>query len=163
MVSPGSDEAFEKSLPASTAGSGEVAEVGEKPKRKYNKKPTTIDSESQSEVDPNMSDPRYARIVAGMSSLGGVEAIDIACKATGKPLDEKEKQKVDDTFYVLSKKTQFNPADSWIGLLIYCVILALQITLARTDIVERVKLLFLKAGEEVPQPEPQEPKDSIGE
>ena len=72
MVSPGSDENFEKSLPASTAGSGEVAEVGEKPKRKRRTKEEILASRGEvaPEVDPNMSDPRYARIVrCGSPSL----------------------------------------------------------------------------------------------
>lgn len=163
MVSPGTDEDFEKNLPTSTAQSENPETDPPRRKRRTKEEMAAARGEAGDKpIDPNMSDPRYAKIVAGMSSLGGKEAVAIACKATGKPLDAEEAQKVDDTFYVLAKKTQFNPADSWIGLLIYCVILALQITLARTDIIERVKLLFLKQGEELPKVEP-EPKDSIGE
>jgi hypothetical protein len=166
MVSPGTDEDFEKNLPLSTAQTETAAEPEKKTRKPYTKR---AKAEPETETDPLMSDPRYAAIVGEMSSMGGKEIVALACRASGKPMDAKEEKKVDDTFYVIARKGEFNPANSWISLLIYALVVALQLALARTDIVEKIKALFEHAGEQpaiagqVPVAGAPEPKDSIGE
>ena len=151
MLSPGSDEEFEKSLPDSTLG-GEPSPDGalNPPRRKRRTKEEMAAARaaegkapaSAPALDPLMSDPRYARIMAKMSGMGGEKIISLGFQAAGSPLKTEEKTDVDDCFYVISKRAGFNPGESWFALIIYMLAVILQLVIARTDLAAKITELL---------------------
>ena len=112
----GNREDLKNALPESTATapSLEVEKV-RKPRQKK-------------EVE-DVTDERYNRAVAGMTSLGGSRAIKTVFKSAAHvtkkdelKLDKEEEQLWDDFFYVVGKKSQFDPTRPWY-LVLYAVVL----------------------------------------
>lgn len=159
MIAPGNDDDFAKSLPESTQASASDVEA---PRRKRRSKEEMAAARggsqpTQPEVDPLMSDPRYAKIMSRMSGVGGKKIIGFGFKASGKPLSSDEETEIDDQFYIMAKKGGWNPAQSWVAIIIYFFFAVLGPMIAeRTELGDKLKELF--------RPLPQPPKkDETGE
>jgi hypothetical protein len=145
MVSPGSDEDFEKTLPTSTADS---IKEGSEPKRKRRTKEEMAAARGEvvspaPVVDPLMEDARYAAIMADMTSGGGKEIVSFGFRFSSKPLSVKEEKKIDDMFYVIAKRSKYNPAESWVAFGFYFVFAVLgPMIIERTGLVEMIKTYF---------------------
>jgi hypothetical protein len=141
MISPGDDKSFESSLPLSTA-----SQPGEEEPRRKRRTKAEMDAsrgkQAPASADPLMEDERYARIVGEMTGLGGKEILSIGFSASGKPLEKSEEKKLDDVFYVMARKGGFNPAQSWIALVIYFLAVLAQLIVARTDLGEKIAEFF---------------------
>jgi hypothetical protein len=156
MVSPGSDEEFEKTLPTSTAAPVGDAPLGEqKRKRRTKEEMAAARGETVAPapvVDPLMQDERYARIMADMTSGGGKEIVSFGFRFSNKPLTTKEENKLDDMFYVIAKRSKYNPAESWFAFALYFLLAVLgPMIIERTGIVAKIKALF---EQEKIQPKP---------
>ena len=111
MFGGGSADEFRQSLPESTAAGTPT----ETPKRTYKKRATV-----ETPADPDMQDPLFREAIAGMTSLGGARAVKTGFKAaafvTSKPdmeLNQDETKLWDQYFYVVGKKSQFDPTRPW--------------------------------------------------
>lgn len=114
-------EELEKSLPESTA-----TIPGATPEKRTYKKRT---QQQPTEVDPLMSDPVFREAVSGMVSFGGARTVKTvfrsAAAITAKPdidLNPEESKLWDQYFYVVGKKSNFDPTRPWY-LVLYAFIL----------------------------------------
>lgn len=168
MISPSSNEEFEKSLPVSTAEPAGETPVGEPIKRKRRSKEemaalrgATGGQVQAPEVDPLMSDPEYKRIMDKMTGAGGKKVVSAAFSMSGKPLRHEEEKEFDEQFYVISKKLGYSPANSWFAILFYFFFaVVLPAIVERTDLAKQFKALFEKANQ-MPSPKKDAPKETV--
>ena len=114
----GNREDLKAALPDSTAVPSSIPGEAEKTRKPRQKK-----------ADEDVTDERYNRAVAGMTSLGGSRAIKTVFKSAAHvtkkdelKLDVEEEKLWDDFFYVVGKKSQFDPTRPWY-LVLYAVVL----------------------------------------
>lgn len=143
ILAPGSEEDFVKSLPENTAVSTEEAP----PRKKYQRKPKTIDA-ATGEIDPLMSDPRYQKAIGNMSGLGGARFVKVGFSVSGKPLENDEESEIDDLFYVIGKRSKLDPGASWFVLGLYSLFLLCRLIVVRTDAGDQLKKFFEPKKEE---------------
>lgn len=116
-------EQLEQALPEST-----TVQPGEpQEKRKYTRRP-------KPDVDPAMGDPKYQRAVAKMTAFGGSRVVRTGFKTASVimqkqeiDLSENEQQEWDDYFYVVGKKSSFDPTRPWYLILYGLLLLGEQI------------------------------------
>lgn len=103
-------EELRDALPDSTA-----SQHGDEPKTR--KRRTKLEMGQASE---DMQDPRYAKAVAKMTALGGARGIKTGFKVAATVLNDKEVmldseecELWDDYFYVIGKKSKFDPSNPW--------------------------------------------------
>lgn len=120
----GNQDALEAALPDSTATPGPTAEPVKV------RKPRTPKVEMP-------DDPRYAKAVADMTSFGGGRAVKAAFKTAAAVMDNeevalnpKEEEAWDDYFYVVGKKSNFDPTRPWY-LIVYALVLLLEQVMMR--------------------------------
>lgn len=113
----GNREDLKNVLPESTA----IAPGSEQPEK--------VRKPRQKKDVEDVTDERYNRAVAGMTSLGGSRAIKTVFKSAAHvtkkeelKLDKEEEQLWDDFFYVVGKKSQFDPTRPWY-LVLYAIVL----------------------------------------
>jgi hypothetical protein len=152
MLAGGSEADFKDSLPEQTSsemldGSPEST----KPRKKYTKK-------EKEPVNAAPVDLRLERAKAKASGLGAAKLIESGFTMAGEPLNDSEKEDVDDQFYLIATKAGIDPSGSWLFLVIYTIALLGRLILSRTElgaqVQQLVKDLFAKKEEQVPPPEP---------
>ena len=87
--------------------------------------------EAEAAIDPLMADPRYKSAVADMTAFGGARFIKTGFRVAGGIMEDKEiplkmdeERRFDDFFYVVSKKSGFDPTRAWYMVLYLFVLLA---------------------------------------
>ena len=158
----GSREELAASLPESTATPGTAA-APEKVRKPRTPKTDATD------------DPRYNKAVANMTSFGGGRAVKTAFKTAATVMDKKEialdateEEMWDDYFYVVGKKSNFDPTRPWY-LVFYAFILLLEQVTVRIwkmnekSFVNHIAKMFGIGGEEetgpTEKPEEEETED----
>jgi hypothetical protein len=151
MLSPGSDDDFLDSLPETTSESNTVPELKtRKPRSDAGKPRGRKPRGSQLEISGEPKDEKLERAKQKFASLGGGTAIKSLFVMMDKPLEPKEEEDVDDYFYLLSKKAQLDPSDSWIIMFFCAFLLVGRLLGTRTAIGGELKKLFSpKKTEEV--------------
>lgn len=116
-----SREALREVVPDSTA---HVETSTDEPRKRKPRTPAAPPT------DPLMLDPKYAKAVAGMTAFGGARVIkggfQAAALVTEKPdvaLNSQEQEQWDDFFYVVGKKSNFDPTRPWYLILFSLVLL----------------------------------------
>lgn len=142
MLAPGSEEDFMESLPDSTANPEDVTPTGRKKRRdagqpKGPRKPKATPIQGEIVVDEKLE-----RAKKKYASLGGGTAIKSLFVMLDKPLDRGEEEDIDDYFYLLSKKAQLDPSESWIVMFFCALILLGRLLGTRTAIGSEIKKLF---------------------
>lgn len=121
-----SEEEMAKAMPDVTA----ALEATAQPEKKKRGRPKGS-SNNVNNDDPLAGDKRYQDAVGRMASFGASKTIESAFTATGAPLDEEEKQRVEDLSYVAAKQYNLDPTRSPIFMMIYTILLIAQLILVR--------------------------------
>jgi hypothetical protein len=94
-------------------------------RKKYQRKTVEV------ETDPLMTDPKYKQAIGNMMAFGGKKVIDSAFSTAATALrderfrlSEEEEQTWDEFFYVVSKRSNFDPSSPWF-LAIYAIVMLL--------------------------------------
>jgi hypothetical protein len=132
MTGHASETEMAENLPTDTmAGAPGSPEDEPKRKRRTKAEMDAARGAGASLDDPNMSDPRYKRIIEKTRAMGGVKIVKSGFALSGKPLDQDEELDFDDYFYVVSKKVKFDPASSWLMMIVWFAGLMCQAIAAR--------------------------------
>jgi hypothetical protein len=144
MLAPGSDSDFKESLPDQT--STEDAGLPEPKKRTRRSKAEIAAARGDTPQTP--VDKRLERAKAKASGLGGAKLVQSGFAIAGKPLDEEEKEDVDDQFYLIAAKAGIDPSGSWLFVALYTIALLARLIMSRTDLGEKLRELFLPKKDE---------------
>ena len=157
MLAGGSEADFKDSLPEQTSSEDAGGSPEEmRPRRKRRTKEELAREKAGTPAAP--VDARLERAKAKASGLGAAKLVESGFAMTSKPLDDTEKEDVEDQFYLITTKAGIDPSGSWLFLILYTVALLGRLILSRTELGEQVKALvkefFEKKKEEEAPPEP---------
>jgi hypothetical protein len=136
MLAPGSEDDFKESLPEQTVSEDPSSpeETKVRKKRRSKEEMAAARGESAAPVDK-----RLERAKSKASGLGGAALVESGFKIAGKPLDDEEKQDVEDQFYLIAVKSGIDPSGSWLFVALYTIALLARLILSRTDLGEQLK------------------------
>ena len=148
MLAGGDEKSFLESLPDQTSTEVDGLSPEESsPRKKRRTKAEMAKEKSSGEV----VDIRLERAKSKAAGLGAAKLIESGFTAAGKPLEETEKEDVDDQFYLIANKAGIDPSGSWLFLILYTIALLSRLILKRTELGEEVadfiKGLFEPKGE----------------
>ena len=145
MIAPGSEESFIDSLPSDTSSTDD----GPKPERKKRRSKAEMQA-ARGEATAAPVDKRLERAQQKCAGMGLASMTEAAFEFSKKPLDDTEKEDVNDQFYLIAKKVGAS-GDSWIFIVVYTIALLFRLVAARTELGEQVREFInklMKHGEE---------------
>lgn len=141
MLAPGSEQEFAESLPESTNVSFELTP----PESVGRKRRSDAGVRRKKSAEPSAGDdPILDRAKRKYSTLGGGTAVKKLFDLMEKPLDIQEKEDVDDYFYLLAKKGNLDPSQSWFVMIVCGLILLATLFGSRTPLGDALKDAFSK-------------------
>lgn len=144
MLAPGSDEDFRLSLSENT---NEAPPTGEPVRRRARRSDAGVPKgprtrKAATEVPAEPIDPVLERAKRKFATLGGGTTVKRVFEMLDKPLDTKEAEDVDDYFYLVAKKGNLDPSQSWFVMIVCGLILVLTLLGSRTGIGDMLKEAF---------------------
>jgi hypothetical protein len=139
MMAPGTDDDFRASLPDNT--NSEQLEPRKRKPRADAGQPRGP-KRGKVELPAEPIDPILERAKRKFATLGGGTTVKKVFQMLDKPLDAKEAEDVDDYFYLVAKKGNLDPSQSWVIMIVCGLILILTLLGTRTSIGESLKEIF---------------------
>jgi hypothetical protein len=154
MLAGGDEKSFLESLPEQTSTETDSLSPEEStPRRKRRTK-----AEMAKDANAAPVDMRLERAKSKAAGLGAAKLVESGFAAASKPLDEQEKEDLDDQFYLIANKAGIDPSGSWLFLVLYTIALLGRLVLKRTELGEEVgdfiKGIFEPKTEASMEPEP---------
>lgn len=165
MLSPEDEKTFSDSLPDNTGSVPELEltppeverpinpETGKPRRSTFGRKMGPRKPKSETS---QISDPQLERAKRKFSSLGGGRAVKKFFDLIDKPLETDEVEDVDDYFYLLSKKANLDPSESWLMMLFCFIILLSALASARLSWADDLKHFFSPDNKQQPDEQPVE-------
>lgn len=157
MMAPGSDEEFRASLPENT--NVEPLEPRKRKPRADAGQPRGPKRGKPADVPAEPIDPILERAKRKFATLGGGTTVKKVFEMLDKPLDTKEAEDVDDYFYLVAKKGNLDPSQSWVIMILCGLILVLTLLGTRTGIGESLKEIFAPKKKAKPEPQTDKPAE----
>lgn len=142
MLAPGSEEEFVDSLPESTNIPLELTPP--EPVTRKRRSDAGVRRARKAAEQSSENDPILDRAKRKYSTLGGGTAVKKLFDLMEKPLDTQEKEDVDDYFYLLAKKGNLDPSQSWFVMIVCGLILLTMLFGSRTPLGDALKDMFSK-------------------
>lgn len=150
MLSPEDDKSFLGSLPDTTVDASDfelTAPESDRPINPATGKPRRANygvkrGPRKPSTSPETDDPQLERAKRKFASMGAGRATKKFFDLIEKPLDADETEDVDDYFYLLSKKANIDPSQSWLMMLVCFVVLVMALASARLSWTDDVKKFF---------------------